>query len=169
MYRSGGLAGIILIFGSIYYVSTGMWRLFRHCRYRELLYTLSFLSLGGTLIYFLFSMGWNRPTGELRIWFAAPGIILFLIWILSGFFVRQYVDAVLAKNNDTTSMPQLKTTIQRCIGGILITTSIIVWVYGVIHPLSKDTFIYGLLTCLGLLIFGMRLAVKGTRLDDRNP
>lgn len=149
MYRSGGLAAVVLAFASIYYAATGLWKLYRYRRFRELFCSIFLLLVSAILIYILLTVGWDQPTGDQRVWFAAPAIILLLIWVLSGFFVRQYVENLLSsKEYFGPRKCSTKTLILRGTGWGMLLIAIGIWSYGAVRPLGNKFYIWGMLLCL---------------------
>ena len=120
------------------------------------------------MIFGLFSVGREQHSCNQRVWFAVPAIILMLIWILSGFFVRQYVENVISpKEYSGLCTLSKKTLFLRKVGWGALLVSTVIWSIGVVNPLSDRLYIGGMILCLLCLIFGFRNIVRGTRLDDK--
>jgi hypothetical protein len=163
----GGAALLVMVIGSAYYLLRGTLRLWRHGAYGPLARVVVSLGLCAGTAYILLATGWERPTGDERVWFAAPAIILLLVLLAWGFIVRQYVEKVLGPGRARETVGGgARRMWMRVLGLLLLAIAVAVWLYGVYHPLGGKTFIYGLLVCLGCLISGLRIVAYGTRIDD---
>lgn len=162
MARGGGSLIVVII--SLFYVLLGFWRLLQLRKYFE--FALVFIVYFGLalILYFGFTYSFNLESPRMRVWVVAPFIVLLLFWLISGYFIRQYVlDSTSRSHHLIKSGPRMKL---RFIGAILTCTGLSVWLYGTFSPFSEGVFIWALIFSLVCLILGLPYLVTGRKIGE---
>lgn len=162
MARGGGSLVVVII--SLFYVLAGFWRLLQLRKYFE--FALVFVVYFGSalVLYFGFTYSFSLESPSLRVWVAAPFIVLLLLWLISGYFIRKYVlDSTNRNLHLIKPGPRMKL---RFIGAILTCIGLSVWLYGRFAPFSENVFIWALIFSLVCLILGLPYLVTGRKIGE---
>jgi hypothetical protein len=162
MARAGGL--VISAILSLLYVIVGFWKLLQFRKYFEFVLVFAVYFGLALVLYFGFIYSYNLENANIRVWVVAPLIILLLVWLMSGFFIRKYVlDVTNVNSSPHSTNPNMKL---RFIGAIIFCTGLGVWLYGRFSPFSESIFIWALIFSLLCMIFGGLYLVTGKRISE---
>jgi hypothetical protein len=162
MNRGSGSFVVLLV--SWFYVFVSFHRLWRERLYKKFFVTLAVFSFLGLFIYAGLLWSFSLGSGDLRVWAVAPFVFLALGFLLSGFFLRRYVEdrirGAIARDRVSPS------TRVRIAGAFLSTVGVAIWVYGIVHPISGTPFIVALIVSLYCMLFGFPYLIAGKKIGD---
>lgn len=168
----GGLGLIAIVIGSLFYLFAGFWNLLKCRKYFEFALVFVCYFITALFLYFGFTYSWNIQNPDMRIWIFAPFLVLSLVWLLSGFFVRTYVLEVIGKIDYSSQTyyskkPKPKPKIKiRFVGAILSFIGLGIWFYGAFSPFSGNTYICALMFSLICMLFGAIYLMTGRKVSD---
>lgn len=162
MHRGDGT--IFILGASAFYAIASFYRLWARGFYRQFFGLLAVFVCWGALLAFGFWWSWGIQNSDQRLWAVIPVVVQVPILLVSGFLLRSYVKHIIDPSRHSPRKPADPRI--RFWGAVFTSIALILWLYGVLHPMtgSGSVILLGIMCYSG--IFGIPYLLTGRRIND---
>ena len=162
MHRANGT--ICIIIASFVYAIASFYRLLACRFYWKFFQYLAIFLIWGALLAAGYCWSADIEDRNQRVWAVIPIVVQIPVFLLSGFILRKRVECILNPSpNAVTKIPSPRI---RVFGAALTMIAVLLWLYGVLHPMTGpgSAIILGIMCYSG--IFGIPYLLTGKRINE---